>query len=65
LRDYDLEELVNAYVQAVNLDDDILTQFVDGEDIVRRLKKCKSFQDVVETWQWAGEDVDHEEVPEF
>ena len=55
-RTYELDELLAAYLKGVEEDDDILTQFVDGDKISRRIKACKSFQDLVETWEWANAD---------
>lgn len=44
---YDLEELKKDLTDAVEADDDILTQYVDGDIIKNELSKQKTFDDVI------------------
>jgi len=54
-RNYVFEELQAAYIRAVEMDDDILTQFVEFDELFERVEKCESFSDIVATWQWASQ----------
>jgi hypothetical protein len=56
VRRYELPELKDAYVDAIDRDDDILTQFVEPEELRERVRRCESFQDLVETWRWMETD---------
>ena len=49
---YELHELKRAYLQAVDKDDDILTQFVDAEELQKRTSATQSFQDLVDVYKW-------------
>jgi hypothetical protein len=57
-RDYQFDELRTAYLQAIELDDDSLTQFVERDGLVERVEKCADFQSLVEVWKWACTDHD-------
>jgi hypothetical protein len=52
VRGYQLAELQRAYADAVAHDDDILTQFVEAGELTKRIKKCSTFGELLETWQW-------------
>ena len=58
IREYPFEELRKGYIDAVELDDDILTQFVDGEELMERIKQAVDFPALVEVWNWANSDHD-------
>lgn len=49
---YKLDELRSAFLRAVELDDDVLTQFVERDDLVSRLEAASSFRDFVAVWEW-------------
>lgn len=51
---YSLSEVKDAYLDAVDHDDDILTQFVEPEALSERVRGCQTFRDLVETWRWMG-----------
>jgi hypothetical protein len=55
---HSVTELRDAYLDAVAHDDDILTQFVEQDTLRKRIQQCRSFQDLVETWQWMSTDHD-------
>ena len=50
LESYEIAELRNAYLDALAHDDDILTQFVEAEELQSRIERCESFEDVIATW---------------
>lgn len=52
LRSYQFAELQGAYLDAVANDDDVLTRFVEAVQLTKRIKKCSTFRDVMETCQW-------------
>ena len=52
LRGYQFAELQGAYLDAVAHDDDILTQFVEAGELAKRITKCSTFGELLETWQW-------------
>jgi hypothetical protein len=56
LRSYQLSELRDAYLDAIEYDDDILTQFVERDELRRRVQQSQSFHDLVETWRWMETD---------
>ena len=60
LRSYQLPELRDAYIDAIEHDDDILIQFVEREELRRRVQQSQSFRDLVETWRWMETDTTHE-----
>lgn len=55
---YGIDELKAAYTRAVELDDDSLTQFVDGQELRNRIAACSGFNEVVAVYEWAGTDHD-------
>jgi len=55
---YDFAELQGAYLDAVAHDDDILTQFVEADELTERIKQCSNFKQLLETWQWMETDKD-------
>ena len=58
LRDYSLEELRDAYLDAVAHDKGILTQFVEPNELQQRIQQIRTFEDLVEIWQWMSTDHD-------
>jgi len=52
LRPYELGELQGAYVDAIDADDDVLTQNVAHDELADRVLHCSSFDDLLETWEW-------------
>jgi hypothetical protein len=53
---YALDELKRAYVHAVDLDDDILTQFVDAPELKERILLAQSFDELVAVYEWMTTD---------
>ena len=51
---YELDELKKALHDAVQRDDDVLTQFHDAEDLIGRLDAAKNFDDVVDVLDYAA-----------
>jgi len=51
-----LEELKTVYTKAVEMDDDILTQFVEAEELTKRISEAQSFESLVEVYQWMSTD---------
>jgi hypothetical protein len=51
---YDLRELQQALTEAIDTDDDVLTQFHDADELKRRLALARSFDDVVAVVDFAG-----------
>jgi hypothetical protein len=49
---YNIDELRRSFIEAVAHDDDVLTQFVEREELVRRLCDSDSFPDFIEVWEW-------------
>jgi len=58
LRSYAFAELQGAYLDAVAHDDDILTQFVESDELTKRIQQCSNFKELLETWQWMETDKD-------
>ena len=56
-RTYAFDALRTNYQKAINQDDDILTQFVEEEELLKRVADCRDFSSLVEVWNWAS--VDH------
>lgn len=56
VRPYALDELRQHYLDAIAADDDILTQFVDPDELCARVRACSTFQDFVATWEWQSTD---------
>ncbi|MGJ5817380.1 hypothetical protein [Paludibaculum fermentans] len=53
---YPVNELRAAFLQAVENDDDVLTQFVERNDLVGQLKAAEGFGDFVRIWDSLGAD---------
>jgi hypothetical protein len=47
---YRIEELRCVFLKAVEHDDDALTQFVEREELIRRLNVATTFEDLVGVW---------------
>ena len=45
--EYQLDEIIEKILKYVECDDDILTQFLDGEEIKKKLKIAKTFNDIL------------------
>lgn len=58
---FDVEELKQAYLKAVGKDDDILTQFVEADELKKRIKNAQSFDELVEVYNWSNIDHSDEE----
>ena len=54
--DYPFAELRGICVEAVNHDDDILTQFVERSDLLKRLDRCETFHELIDVWEWLSVD---------
>jgi len=54
---FDLEELKQAYLKAVQQDDDILTQFVAADELEKRITRAQSFDELIEVYKWS--EIDH------
>ena len=53
---YHVDELRAAFLRAVEKDDDALTQFVERDDLVNRLKAATTFAEFVRVWEWLAMD---------
>jgi hypothetical protein len=62
--EYSIPEIQEAYLDALAHDDDILTQFVEAEELERRIRRCQDFQDLTETWHWMQTDSTWQKEPE-
>jgi hypothetical protein len=60
---YALDELKLAYRKAVDQDDDILTQFVEAEELKSRISQTKTFDQLIEVYRWMEADHDSTEKP--
>ena len=60
--DYKLDVLKNDISKQTDRDDDIITQFEEGEVIKEKVKKCDSFDDIVRTLNKYVFKVDEEEL---
>jgi len=58
---YSLDDLKFAYARAVEQDDDILTQFVEAEELKARISRAQSFAELVEVYHWMSSDHTDEE----
>lgn len=59
---YALEELKQAYLKAVDRDDDILTQFVEAAELKKRISDAQSFDQLVEVSKWMQTDTTFDET---
>ena len=57
-RTYELSELQKAYLEALAHDDDILTQFVEEDELRKRIEQSANFSELLETWRWMNTDHD-------
>ncbi len=55
-RSYALDELKQAYLSAVDKDDDILTQFVEADELKKKIAAAQSFDSVIEVYRWMQTD---------
>ena len=55
-KSYNFQELQDIYSKAVDKDDDILTQFVEANELKQRIASAKSFQELVEIYNWMKTD---------
>jgi hypothetical protein len=64
--EYSLDDLKAAYIKAVDMDDDILTQFVDADELIGRIQHARSFASLVEIYRWMFTDhtFEHEDEDE-
>jgi hypothetical protein len=53
---YAFSELQEAYLDALDHDDDILTQFVEEAELRKRIEESTAFSELVETWRWTETD---------
>ncbi len=53
---YTLTELKRTYSDAVDKDDDILTQFVEPEELKKRILAATSFEQLVQVYKWMETD---------
>jgi hypothetical protein len=53
---YDLQELKRAYSRAVDEDDDVLTQFVDAEQLQKKIGAARSFEELIDVYKWMETD---------
>jgi len=53
---YALGELKRAYSKAVDKDDDILTQFVEVEELKKKISEAQSFAALAEVYRWMETD---------
>ena len=58
---YEIEELKSVYTAAVDKDDDILTQFVDANELKSRIDQADTFDELVETYRWMQTEQDEAE----
>jgi len=49
---YAFEELKKAYLRAVDQDDDILTQFVEADELKKKITETRTFDRLVEVYRW-------------
>jgi hypothetical protein len=54
---YTLSELKRAYSEAVEKDDDILTQFVEATELKKRIAEAKTFDELADIYKWMK--IDH------
>lgn len=59
---YAVDELKLAYAKAVDNDDDILTQFVEAQELKKRISAAQSFDELVEVYRWMETDNSDEET---
>lgn len=54
--EYKLDELKLAYLDAVDKDDDILTQFVEADELKRKIADAQRFESLAEVYRWMQTD---------
>ena len=63
--EYSLEELQRAFSNAVDKDDDILTQFAEPQEIKQRISAAQSFAELADVYRWMQtEHFDDDEYPD-
>jgi hypothetical protein len=55
---YRMDDLRQEYLDAVDLDDDTLTQFVEADELKRRILAATSFAEMMAVYEWAATDHD-------
>jgi hypothetical protein len=55
-RSYALDELRQAYLSAVDKDDDILTQFVEADELKKKIAAAESFDSLAAVYRWMQTD---------
>jgi hypothetical protein len=63
VRPYDFEELSQHYLAAIADDDDVLTQFVERDELCARVRACSTFAEMVATWRWQNTDTAFDDQP--
>jgi len=53
---YALDDLKFAYLKAVDRDDDILTQFVEAEELTLKISRAQSFAELTAVYVWMETD---------
>jgi len=61
---YPFEELKHAYAKAVDLDDDILTQFVEADELKQKIAEAQNFDDLVAVYDWMQTEQPYEDEAE-
>ncbi|MCB9241409.1 MAG: hypothetical protein H6608_09770 [Flavobacteriales bacterium] len=62
ITDYKLDDLKKDIIKQVDRDDDIITQFEEGEVIKRQIENCESFDSIVKTLEKYVFKVNEEEL---
>jgi hypothetical protein len=57
---FDLSELKQAFLKAVDNDDDIFTQFFEETELKKRISDAHSFDGLIEVYQWMKTEHSHE-----
>ena len=53
---YRIDELRSTFLKALEHDDDVLTQFVEREELISRLNAAGTFEELVRIWEWLSMD---------
>ncbi len=64
LQPYSFDELRQHYLDAIAADDDILTQFVEPDELSARVRACSTFDQLVATWTWQSTDSSYNDASE-
>ena len=65
VRNYELIELKNQISNAIDNDDDVLTQFVEGEEFKRKVSGCNSYAQLIRLIDVAVINFDQERFMDF